>query len=97
MSSLFLLQCHVGSTNELHWAIHACLDRVGFGRAHPCFSLTVWFQREHFEALLAVNIMGHALSFHGAGGEYHGSRDLSTSNGDSSLSGDKELAWRIVT
>ena len=33
------------------------------------FSLTVWFQRERFEALLAVNIMEHAFSFHGAGGE----------------------------
>jgi len=33
------------------------------------FSLTVWFQRERFEALLAVNIMEHAFSFHGVGGE----------------------------
>lgn len=33
------------------------------------FSLTVWFQRERFEALPAVNIMEHAFSFHGAGGE----------------------------
>ena len=45
------------------------LDRMVFGRAHPCFTLTVWFQRERFEALLAVNIMEHAFSFHGAGGE----------------------------
>jgi hypothetical protein len=25
-------------------------DRVRFGRAHPCFTLTVWFQRERCEA-----------------------------------------------
>ena len=60
-----------GSAGELHWAIHAwrLLDRVGFGRAHPCFTLAVWFQRERFEAVLAVFIMEHAFSFHGAGGE----------------------------
>ena len=52
-----------GSAGELHWAIHAwrLLDRVGFGRAHSCFTLAVWFQRERFESLLAVNIMGHVL------------------------------------
>jgi hypothetical protein len=36
-------------------------DRVGFGHAHPCFTLTVWFQRERFEALLAINTMEHVL------------------------------------
>ena len=57
--------------SALHWAIHAWSlpNRVGFGRAHPCISLTVWFQRERFEALLAVNFMEHAFSFHDAGGE----------------------------
>ena len=61
------------------------------------FSLTVWFQSERFEALLAVNIMEHAFSFHGAGGECHVSRDLRTSNGGSNLSGDEELAWCFMT
>jgi hypothetical protein len=101
MSSLFWLQCHVpeGFASELHWAIHAwrLLDRVGFGRAHPYFSLTVWFERGCFEALLAVNIMGHAFSFHGPGGECHGSQNLSTSNGGSSLCDDAKLPWLIVT
>jgi hypothetical protein len=49
------------------------MDQVGFGRVHPCFSLAMWFQRERFEALLAINIMEHAFSFHGAGGKCHGS------------------------
>jgi hypothetical protein len=62
---------------------------VGFARAHPCFSLTIWFQRECFEALLAVNIMEPAFSFHGAGEECHGSGDLRTSNGDSSHGGNE--------
>ena len=56
------------------------------------FYLTVWFQRERFEALLAVNIMEHAFSFHGAGGECHGRRDLGNSNGGLCLRGDEELA-----
>jgi hypothetical protein len=33
------------------------LDRMGFGRVHPCCYLTVWFQRERCEALLEVTIM----------------------------------------
>jgi hypothetical protein len=41
------------------------LDRMGFGRAHPYFYLTVWFQRERCEALLAVTIMRSDFSFHG--------------------------------
>ena len=68
-----------------------------FDRAYPCFYLTVWFQRERFEALLAVNIMEHAFSFHGAGRECHGRQDLKSSNGGLSLCGDEELARRFVT
>jgi hypothetical protein len=45
------------------------MDQVVLGRAQPCFYLSVWFQRERFEALLAVNTMGHAFSFHGASRE----------------------------
>jgi hypothetical protein len=79
--------------SELHWAIHAwrLMDRVIFGRAHPCFYLTVWFQRECFEALQAVNTMEHAFSFHGASGECQWMRDLWTSNGAFYLCGDEEL------
>lgn len=64
---LAAVSCSGRLRRELPWAIHAgrLLDRVGFGRAHPCFSLTVWFQRERCEALLAVTIMGYAFSFHG--------------------------------
>jgi hypothetical protein len=97
MSSSFWLQCLVPkvSTGKLHWAIHAwrLLDRMGFGLADPCFSLTVWFHRERFEALLAFNIMEHAFLFHGPGREYHGSRNLSISNGGSSLCDDEKLSW----
>jgi hypothetical protein len=38
---------------------------VGFDRAHPCFSLDVWFQRERCETLLTVTIMELVFSFHG--------------------------------
>jgi hypothetical protein len=65
--------------------------------AKSCVFLSVWFQRERFETLLAVNIMGHAFSSHGADGEWHGSRELGTSNGGSSLCGDEELPWCSVT
>jgi hypothetical protein len=41
------------------------LDWMGFGRAHPCFYLTVWFQRERCEALLTVSTMRRDFSFHG--------------------------------
>jgi hypothetical protein len=37
------------------------------------FYLTVWFQRERFEAVMFVNIM-ELIFFHGAGGEGHESR-----------------------
>jgi hypothetical protein len=55
--------------------------------------VNIWFHRERFEVLLVVNIMGHAFSFHSAGGECHGSQDFRTSNGDSCLCGDEQLAW----
>ena len=54
----------------------SCLEIAGSGGIRsdaPMFYLTVWFQRERFEAgsggIRAVNIMEHAFSFHGAGGE----------------------------
>jgi hypothetical protein len=49
--------------SALHGAFYAWSlpDQVGFGSAHASFTLTVWFQREHFEALLVVNIMEHVL------------------------------------
>jgi hypothetical protein len=44
----------------------SCLKVAGLdGRAHPCFYLTIWFQRERHEALLFVTIMWHYFSFHG--------------------------------
>jgi hypothetical protein len=59
------------------------------------FSLTIWFQRERFEALLdKVGFSyAHTFSFYGVGGECHENRDLRTSNGGSNLYGDEELAW----
>ena len=83
---------------QLHWAIHAwrLLDRVEFGRAHPCFTLAVWFQRERFEALLAVNIMGHVLVPWCWRRRSCQSRS-EASNGGSNLSRDEELAWCFMT
>jgi hypothetical protein len=62
-----------GSTSKHHWMTHAwrLLDWVVFVRAHPCFYLTVWFHREYFKALMAVNTMEHAFSFHDAGEQCH--------------------------
>jgi hypothetical protein len=37
------------------------------------------------------------FSFHGAGGECHGSRDLRYGNDGSSLGSDEELAWCFMT
>jgi hypothetical protein len=57
--------------------------------------LTVWFQREHGEALLSVATMGHVLRSmvklemeNDMEAEF-----LMTSNRDSSLCDDEELAW----
>jgi hypothetical protein len=49
--------------SALHEAFYAWIlpVRVGFGHAHLSFTPAVWFQREHFEALMAVNIMEHVL------------------------------------
>jgi hypothetical protein len=71
------LECHVleGFIGEFHWAIHTwrLLEQARFGRAHPYFSLSVLFQRECYEALLDITIMG-TLSrsmVKSAGGECH--------------------------
>jgi hypothetical protein len=60
---LFWLNCRVleGSAGELKWAFHAwrSLDRMRFGPLSLYFYLTVWFQRESCEALLAITIMRH--------------------------------------
>jgi hypothetical protein len=68
-----------------------CSSYIGLGVPNWVANTTT--NQECFEALLAVNIMGHAFSFHGVNKEYHGSRDLRTSNGGSSLCGDEELSW----
>jgi hypothetical protein len=73
------------------------MDRVILGHAHPYFFLTVWVQRERFEALRAVNTMEHAFSFHGASGECHCRQDLWASNGGFYLCGDEELARCSMT
>jgi hypothetical protein len=53
---------------------------------------TIWFQREHYGALLAVTIMGHPFSpmVKLAGGGCDGSRDLGTINDELTLCGDVE-------
>jgi hypothetical protein len=61
MLLLIWLECRVseGSIDELPWAPHAwsLLDLIEFGRAHPYFILTIWFQNEQSKVLLFVAIM----------------------------------------
>ena len=40
-------------------------DRMGFGRAQPCFFLAVWFQRVRGEALQTVATVEHVFSSEG--------------------------------
>jgi hypothetical protein len=70
------------------------LDRMGFGRVHPCFYLTIWFQRERCEALLAVTIMRRdsRSMVKKSSGECHGCRVLKNCIGGLSLCGKEELA-----
>jgi hypothetical protein len=59
------------------------------------FFLTVWFQREHAEALLSVAIMVHVLlSMVKSDADNDMEIEfLMTSNSGSSLRGDEELVW----
>jgi hypothetical protein len=63
------------------------------------FFLTVWFQREHDEALLSVAIMRRVLrSMVKLEAENDTKAEsLRTSNGGLSLCGNEELAWWFVT
>jgi hypothetical protein len=67
-------------------------DLVG---CNHVFYLSVWFQRDHCEALLAVTIMWHdsRSMVKSASGECHGSRDLRAGIVGSCLCGEVELAW----
>jgi hypothetical protein len=59
-------------------------------------SLTVCIQEGAAQSfLLYVAIMEHVFLLHSEvrGGEWHGSRDLRTSNGGSSLCTNEKLAW----
>jgi hypothetical protein len=81
-----------GSTGKLQGAIHAwrLLDRVGFGCAHPCFSLTVWFQRERFEALwllISWSMVSRSMVL------VENVMEARTSNGGLNFGGNEELAW----
>jgi hypothetical protein len=56
----------------LHGAFHAWSlpDRVGFDRAHPCFTRTVWFGfRGSVSKLCWLLISCSTFSFHDAGEE----------------------------
>ena len=70
-------------------------DRVGFGRAQPCFFLTVWFQRKRREAQQSVAIgdMPFCFPVKSECGEGHGGLDFKTSNGGSIPGGVEEFAW----
>ena len=66
-----------------------------FGRAQPCFFLTVWFQRKRCEALqsVATGDMPFCFPVKSECGEGHGGLDFKTSHGGSILGGVEELAW----
>jgi hypothetical protein len=68
---------------------------MGFGHAHLCFFLTVWFQRERAEALLSIAILGLVLrSMVKSEAENNMKAEfLKTFCGDSSLCSDEEHAW----
>jgi hypothetical protein len=59
----FMNLAGVACFGRLRWQIllgESCLKIAGsdgIRLAHPCFYLTVWFQMESYEALLAVTIM----------------------------------------
>jgi hypothetical protein len=72
----------------------SCLEIDGLdGISHPCFFPDRLVSGEIGARL--CYLWGMSFSFHGEvrGGEWHGRRDLRTSNGGSSLCGDEELAW----
>jgi hypothetical protein len=70
------------------------LDQMGFGRADPCFYLTVWFQRERCEALLTVStcdVISRSM-VKSTSRECHGCRVLENCIGGLSLYTKEELA-----
>jgi hypothetical protein len=75
-----------------------CLEIARSGGIRSCapiFFLTVWFQRERGEALLSVATVGHVLR---SMVKLEAENDMEaefpmTSNRDSSLCDDEELAW----
>jgi hypothetical protein len=82
----------------------SCLEFAGSDGIRSCatmFFQTDWFQRKRCEALLYVAIMGHALrSMSMVKSETENDMEaefLRTSNGDSSLCGVEEFAWRFMT
>jgi hypothetical protein len=71
----------------------SCLEIAGLD---PMFFIRLFgFRGGHCEALLDITIIWYNFSFYGesVSGECHGSRDLRTGNGGSSLYGKVELAW----
>jgi hypothetical protein len=75
-----------GPAGEIHCAINArrLLDWVFSVMRTHIFYLTVWFQRERFEALLAVNFM-ELVFFPWSWRRSHESRDRWKSNGGRNL------------
>jgi hypothetical protein len=78
----------------------SCLEMARLGGIQSCapiFFLWPFGFRGSAPKLCWLLISWGMFSFHGAGGECHGSRDLMTSDGGLSLVGDDELAWWFVT
>jgi hypothetical protein len=74
----------------------SCLEIAGSGGIRSCAPMFFLWQfgfRGSTSKFRWLLISGGMFSFHGVGGEYHGSRYLWTSDGDLSLVGDVELAW----
>jgi hypothetical protein len=85
--------CFSLTTLVLEGALRSSVGSGGIRSCAPVFFSEHLVSKGAFEALLVINIMGLAFFLHGDGGECHGSQNLRTSNGGSSLCGNEELAW----
>jgi hypothetical protein len=73
------------------------IARLGvFVRAHTCVYLAIWFQRERFEALSAVNIID-LIFFSWCWGRRSWKPRSVEEQWWSNLGGEVELAWSFVT
>jgi hypothetical protein len=87
-----------GSTDEFQWWLMPGDCWIGWYsvvRTHT-FIWSFGF-RGSASKLCWLLISWSTFSFHDVGGKWHGSRDLWSNNGGSSLGGEEELAWCFMT